>query len=132
MGFFSGRVTFVRYRVQGASPGTFRPEHLERLSANAAGKQRVAAGADGVEVCTARAYPVRHTPSDLAKNVVDDALHFALRVDSQKLPSDLLRAYYAQEVQAQAASNPSGLPSARQKKEARITARERLEEEAKD
>jgi hypothetical protein len=131
MGFFSGRVTFVRYRVQGTAPGSFTPEHLTRLSAHAAGKQRIA-GADGVEVGWTGGEHILDTAFDLAKNIVDDTLHFGIRIDSQKLPSDLLRAYYAQELQALAASNPSGLPSARQKKEARLTARERLEEEAKD
>jgi hypothetical protein len=69
---------------------------------------------------------------DLAKNVVNDTLHFALRVDTQKLSGDLLRAYARAELQALAAENPSGRPSARQKKEARGTARARLEAEAKD
>jgi hypothetical protein len=131
MGFFSGRVTFARYRVQGPPPRTFTPEHLERLAARAAGKQRLAA-ADGVEVGWTAGDHLLDTSFDLAKNVVDDALHFAFRLDSRKLPSDLLRAYTALEVQALAATNPSGLPSAHQKKEARQTARERLEEEARD
>jgi hypothetical protein len=69
---------------------------------------------------------------DLAKNVVNDTLHFALRIDTQKLPGDLLRADTRAELQALAAENPSGRPSARQKKEARETARARLEAEAKD
>ena len=33
------------------------------------------------------------TDFDLEKNVVNDALHFCLRVDTQKVPADLLRAY---------------------------------------
>src|SRR5262249_43455764 len=45
---------------------------------------------------------------------------------------DLLRAYTSIELRAAAASNPSGRPNARQKREARDAACERLEEEAKD
>src|SRR5438046_1450891 len=71
-------------------------------------------------------------PFDLAKNVVNDTLHFALRVDTTKIPADLLKAYYQVELEALSASNPAGKPSARQKREARESARERLEEEAKD
>jgi hypothetical protein len=59
-------------------------------------------------------------------------LFFALRIDQQKLPSDLLKAYYQVDLDALTASNPSGRPSARQKKEARESARERLEHEARD
>jgi hypothetical protein len=131
MGFFSGRVTFARFRVLGPSPGLFGPEHLERLQAHAIGKQRVASS-DGVEVGWTAGDHILDTQFDLAKNVVNDALHFCLRVDAQKVPADLLRAYAAVELAALAKSNPSGIPSARQKREARETARERIEDEAKD
>jgi hypothetical protein len=126
-----GRVTFRRFRVVGPGPGLFGPEHLERLEAHALGKQRVAP-ADGVEVGWSAGEHILDTRFDLAKNIVNETLHFALRTDTTKLPSDLLRAYTAIELQALAAGNPSGLPSARQKKEARQVARERLEDEAKD
>jgi hypothetical protein len=131
MGFFSGRATFVRFRVVGPSPGQFGPEHLERLENHAVGKQRVAS-ADAVEVGWSAGDHILDTAFELEKNVVNDALHFAVRIDTQKIPSDLLRAYTQIELRALAATNPSGLPSARQKREARETARERLEDEAKD
>jgi hypothetical protein len=49
-----------------------------------------------------------------------------------KLPAELLRAYTHIELQGLAAANPSGIPSARQKREAREAARDRLEQEARD
>src|SRR5579872_5838975 len=131
MSFFSGRVTFIRFRVNCPSPRMFGPEHLERLEAHAIGKQRTASS-DGVEAGWIAGDHILDTRFDLAKNIINDTLHFALRVDTNKLPSDLLRAYTQVELQALAKNNPSGLPSARQKREARDTARERLEEEAKD
>src|SRR5262249_8979057 len=72
------------------------------------------------------------THFELAKNIINDLLSFALRVDVQKLPGDLLKAYYAVDLKALSAGNPSGKPSTRQKREARESARERLEQEAKD
>jgi hypothetical protein len=131
MGFFTGRVTYLRYRVDGPAPKTFGPEHLEKLAARALGKQK-AETKDGTEVGWIAGEDILDLGFDLAKNVINDALHFALRIDTQKLPGDLLRAYARAELQALAAENPSGLPSARQKKEARETARARLEAEAKD
>jgi hypothetical protein len=53
-------------------------------------------------------------------------------VDTDKIPGDLLRAYYAVELKALSKNNPSGFASARQKREAKEIARERLEQEAKD
>jgi hypothetical protein len=131
MGFFSGRVTFARFRVNGPSPGLFGPEHLKRLQANAIGKQKVVA-ADGVEVGWTAGRHVLDTSFDLEKNVVNDTLHFCLRVDTTRIPSDLLRAYTHVELEALAAGNPSGIPSALQKREARETARLQLGEEARD
>jgi hypothetical protein len=63
---------------------------------------------------------------------VNDTLHVAMRVDEQKIPGDLLRAYYQVELSALTAANPSGHPSAKQKRQAREYAKDRLENEAKD
>jgi hypothetical protein len=131
MGFLSGRVTCARYRVGGRRPGSFGPEHLERLASHGIGTQRRAT-ADGVEVGWIAADHILDTNFNLEKNVVNDALHFALRVDALKIPSDLLRAYTAVELLGLAAGNPSGLPSARQRRQARAQALERLETEAAD
>lgn len=131
MGFFSGRLTFTRFKVDGQPPGTFTQEYLQRLEEQTIGKARIASG-DGVEAGWIAGEHILDTRYDLEKNVVADTLNFALRLDTVKLPSDLLRAYYAVELAALAATNPSGMPSAKQKKEARETAREQLEDEARD
>jgi hypothetical protein len=104
---------------------------LEKLEAHAVGKQRVAS-ADGTQAGWIAGDHILDTRFDLAKNVVADTLHFALRVDTQAIPNDLLRAYTQVELEGLAAGNPSGRPSARQKREARMLAKERLETEARD
>ncbi|MBI3822539.1 MAG: hypothetical protein HY289_07655 [Planctomycetes bacterium] len=131
MGFLSGRVTCMRFRVSGRAPRSFDQECLDALAANAIGKQRVASG-DGSQVGWIAGDHILDTSFDLAKNVINDALHVAMRVDEQKMPSDLLRAYYQVELQALAATNPSGHPSSKQKRQAREYAKDRLETEAKD
>jgi hypothetical protein len=131
MGFLSGRVSCLRFRVTGRSFAHFSTEHLERLAAHAIGKQRLAS-ADGVETGWIAGDHILDTRFDLAKNVVADALQFGLRIDSQKIPSDLLRAYAHVELEGLAADNRGGPPSARQKRLALAAARERLEREARD
>lgn len=131
MGFLTGRVQFVRFKVAGRGPKTFGPEHVEKLAAHAIGRQRQVS-ADGVEVGWTAGDHILDTRFDLAKNIIHDTLQFALRVDTQKIPGDLLRAYTQVELEGVAASNPSGHASARQKREAREAARERLEQEARD
>lgn len=131
MGFFSGRVTFLRFKVNGPRPGHFDEDSIDRLASRAAGRSRLAS-ADGIEVGWSAGEHVLDTDFALAKNIVNDTLHFDLRIDTDKLPSDLLKAYYAVELKALSANNPSGFASARQKREARETARDRLEAESKD
>ncbi|MFL5341748.1 MAG: hypothetical protein ACJ8F7_16510 [Gemmataceae bacterium] len=131
MGFLSGRVTFARYRVAGAPPGLFDQDHLDRLASFAAGRKALAS-ADGVEVGWTAGDHILDTRFLLEKNVVNESLHFTLRVDSQKIPADLLRAYYQIELEGRAGKNPSGRPSGKQKREAKDAALARLEQEAKD
>ena len=131
MGFFYGRVSCLRFKVSGTAPRTFDEEHLDRLADHKAGKQRIAS-ADGIEVGWTGGDHILDTDFGLEKNIINDALHFELRIDVEKLPSDLMRAYYAVELKALTKGNKSGFPSVKQKREAKESARDRLEEEGKD
>lgn len=131
MGFFTGRVTCCRFRVSGGSPGMFGPDDLGKLEEFMIGKQRVATG-DGSQFGWVAGDHILDTRFDLAKNIIADTLQFGMRIDEIKIPSDLLRAYFIVELEALAAQNPSGHASAKQKREARNIAKERLEQEAKD
>ncbi|AWM39447.1 hypothetical protein GobsT_22260 [Gemmata obscuriglobus] len=131
MGFFAGRVTCLRFKVNGPAPRQFDDEHLARLSDHQAGRQRIAS-ADGVETGWTAGEHILDTDFGFEKNIINDTLNFELRVDTEKLPGDLLRAYTAVELKALSKDNPSGFASARQKREAKEIARQRLEQEAKD
>jgi hypothetical protein len=131
MGFLTGRLTFQRFRVDGPPPALFGPEYLEMLDQHAIGRQR-SENKDGVQIGWIAGQDILDQHFELAKNSVHDTLHLALRVDAQKLPGDLLRAYTRAELQALAAENPSGRPSTRQKQEARDAAVAKLEAEGKD
>lgn len=131
MGFFNGRVTIARFHVTGSAPKIFGPDQIAKLAEYQCGRQRLAS-ADGVEAGWIAADHILDTRFDLAKNIINDMLFFALRIDAQKLPSDLMRAYYQVDLEALIANNPSGKPSLRQKREAKESARDRLEHEAKD
>src|SRR5437016_4641754 len=127
MSSLAGRLTFARYRLAKRGVKHFGPDQLDRLAAHAIGKARTASS-DGVEVGWTAGDHILDTRFDLAKNVVNDVLHFGMRVDSQKAPSDLLRAYTQIELEALASKNPSGHPSNSQKREARESARQKIED----
>jgi hypothetical protein len=131
MGFFSGRLTCLRFQYTGPSPRQFSDKQLAQLETHVFGSSRPVT-ADGTTTGWTAADHILDTRFELAKNIVNDTLHFALRVDTQKVPSDLLRAYTQVELETLAAQNPSGRPSTRQKREARQLAQERLDAEAHD
>ena len=111
MGFFSGRLTCQRFKVAGRGPRTFGQEHLDKLAAHAMGKARLAS-ADGTVAGWIAADHILDTRFDLAKNVIADTLHFALRMDSQAIPGDLLRAYTQIELQGPDQVGDAGIRSA--------------------
>ena len=131
MGFFNGRVTFLRFQVDGPNPRLFTDEHLGRLEEFQAGRQKIAS-ADGVDVGWTAGEHILDVDFQPIKNIVNDMLSFDLRVDVDKLPNDLMKAYYTVDLKALSSQNSSGTPSTKQKREAKQSAKDRLETEAKD
>src|SRR3954447_18714849 len=132
MGFLNGRITYVRYRVGGPSPLPFGEEILEQAQLHAIGRHGGAEAAGGGAVGWAGGDHVLDVTLDLGKNVINDALHLAIRVDTDKIPGSLLRAYTRIETDARAQLNPSGHPTKAQRQEAKEAARIRAEAEAAD
>ncbi len=131
MSFLKGSLTFQRFRVAGGKPRLFDEAHLERLAQNAVGRQQVAS-ADGVETGWAAGAHIWDTDFTHLKNVYTDHLLFDFCVKSERLPGDRLKAYYETELKALSKDNPSGFASAKQKREAKEIARDRMTLEAKD
>lgn len=132
MGFLNGRVTYMRYRVSGPSPLPFGEELLEQAQLHAIGRHGAADPTDGVAVGWAGGDHVLDQTLDPAKNFINDALHMAIRIDADKIPGSLLKAYTKIETDARAALNPSGYPTKVQRLEAKEAARIRAEAEAAD
>jgi hypothetical protein len=132
MGFLNGRVTFTRYHVSGSSPLPFADDLLAMAEQNAAGRHGSADPSDGVSTGWSGGDHVLDLSFDLAKNVVNDALHLAIRIDSDKIPGALLKAYTQIETEALAKLNPSGRATKVQRLQAKEAARLRAEGEAAD
>jgi hypothetical protein len=132
MSFLNGRVTYTRFRVLGDLSLPFGEDHLEKIERNAIGKRGPAETRDGASFGWSGGDHVLDVSFDLEKNIIDDALHAGIRIDADKIPGDLLRAYTKIETDARAALNPSGIATRIQKQEAKEAARLRAEAEAAD
>ncbi len=131
MGFFSGRVSCSRFRLLSSTTQGSAEDLLQKLQERVIGTQRFMTS-DGIESGWLAGDHILDTKFDLQKNIVNDTIQFALRIDQQKIPSDLIRAYTQVELEGLAAENPSGNPSTRQKREAKQLALDKLEQEAAD
>ena len=129
MGFISGQMTFGRYKVEGG-PDEFGLEHLETLAKFAIG-QVESSSTDGYEVGFTGGQHLFDLSFKAEKNLINEALHFAVRVDTNQVPAPLKQAWLQVELALLAAENPSGRPTRAQKQQAKETVQERCEEEAK-
>lgn len=130
MGFLSGRVSFERFKVGGRELTLFDQRHVDILDRHAMGRTG-ALTADGVEVGFTAGDHLLDLDFTLEKNILNDCLHAAIRIDTNKVPGDLLKAYMQMELAILSAKNPSGFPSRQQRMQAKQVAEERCDDEAK-
>ena len=132
MGFLNGRVSYVRYRVVGGAAPAFDEDLVEAARRHLIGRHGSADSPDGVSVGWAGGDHLLDTSIDLGKNLINDALHLAMRLDTDKIPGTLLRAYTKIETDARAMLNSSGFPTKSQRVEAKEAALARAQTEAAD
>ena len=127
MGFPSGSISFRRFAVIGKSPQRIDQAMLDKLAGHA-----LRAGEIGVPDEIEYGWSGRHildTNFSFENNVFADCLFFALRVDTNRVPGELKKAYLLMEQEALAAGNPSGFISKTQKHDCRDSVRRKIEDE---
>lgn len=129
MGFLQGRVSWERFAVGGSKVRSFGTDEIDRLAEFAIHTQDPAE--DGSTVGFAAGGHLLDVDFQLEKNIVNDAMHASLRIDTNQPPAALVKAYTVIELAALAAENPSGHPTRKQKQEAKEAALEKLQQEAK-
>ena len=127
MGFASGSVSYRRFAVVGEAPTSADQALLDKLAGHALKPGEF--GAEEVEYGWGGGRHVLDGQFGFEHNVFADALHFALRIDTNKVPGDLKKAYQIMEEEAAAATNPSGFISKNQKKDVKDIVRRRLEDD---
>jgi len=128
MSFASGSLSFRRFAVEGASPSTVDQELLDALSEHALRPAEMGIPPE-VEYGFSGGRHVLDDQFSFDKNVFADCACFGLRIDTNRIPAELKRAYETMEEEAIAAGNPSGFISKRQKKDLKEVIRARLDKD---
>src|SRR5690242_17018967 len=128
MGFSAGSLSFRRFAVIGESPSVVDQDLLDTLAEHAL-RVRELGVPEEEEYGWNGGRHVLDGNFSFDHNVYNDALHFALRIDTNKVPSDLKKAYQIMEEEAVAATNPSGFISKQQKRDVKDTIRRKVEED---
>jgi hypothetical protein len=128
MGFDSGSLSFRRFAVIGDAPQAVDQQLLDKLSEHALRPGDLGAPEE-IEYGWSGGRHVLDDQFTFENNVFADSLHFALRTDTNKVPSELARAYKLMEEDVLAKGNPSGFISKKQKKDAKDVAQRKVDEE---
>ena len=128
MGFTSGSMSFRRFAVVGSGPSVPDQSLLDKLAEHTL-KPGEFGVPEEVEYGWGGGRHILDGSFGFEHNVFADAMHFALRVDTNKVPGDLKKAYKLMEEEAAAAENPSGFISKNQKKDVKDTVRRKLDDE---
>jgi hypothetical protein len=118
MGFLSGSVTFERFRVTEDTTGAFGDEHLEKLKKFRIGKSAKANLHEEPATGFSGGAHLLDTDFDGEKNIIGDAMHFGVRVDSCQIPGPIKRAWTKMELAGIMKDNAGGRPSKKQREEA--------------
>jgi hypothetical protein len=130
MGFLSGAVTLECFRVGGEKPRQFGPEHLKILKRFAIG-QIETASPDQPDVGFLAGAHILDLDFDLEKNVIGEALHCGMRIDTNQIPAAVRKAWLQIELAVLTADNPGGRPTRVQRQEAKEAVAAQCEEEAR-
>jgi hypothetical protein len=128
MGFDSGTISCRRFAVVGEGPASVDQNVLDMLAANALRPGDIGLPEE-VEYGWSGGRHVLDGSFTFEHNVFADCLHFAMRVDTNRVPSSLKRAYRIMEEEAAAAQNPSGFISKTQKRDVKEIVGRKLDDE---
>lgn len=129
MPFLSGSLSFERFRVENFESASFDQEHLDLMAQHAAGNVETDS-AENVHTGFLGGAHLFDQDFAIDKNVINDAVHFGIRIDTNQIPAAIKNAWLQMELAALGRDNPSGVATKSQRKEAKEAVEQRCETEA--
>ncbi len=129
MPFLSGSLSFERFRVENFTSASFDQEHVDLMQQHAAGQVETDS-AENVHTGFLGGAHLFDQDFDLEKNIINEAVHFGIRIDTNQIPAAIKNAWLQMELAGLGRDNPSGVPTKSQRKEAKESVEQRCETEA--
>lgn len=129
MPFLRGSLGFERFSVAGFDADLFGDEHLAIFADNAAGRHETASE-ENIHIGFTGGDHLFDQEFDLNKNLINDAVHFSVRIDTNQIPAAIRAAWLQMELAGLAKDSPTGKPTKSQRKEAKEAVEQRCEVEA--
>src|SRR5208283_2652132 len=127
MGFLSGPVSFRCFQIEGDAKRQFGPSDIKTLEKFAISE--IAATAEQPGVGFLAGEHLLHLAFSLEKNVIGEALHCAIRIDTHQVPAAVRKAWQQLELAALTSDNPGGRPTKAQRQETREAVEVRCQDE---
>ena len=129
MGFLAGTTTFERYWITKDPTPALGADHIKTLEKFRIGQLEKTADDEPSVGFIAGAH-LLDTNFAIEKNILGDALHFGVRVDTDQIPAAVKNAWLQMELLPLTVDNPSGKPTKAQRQEAKEMVEARCAEEA--
>jgi hypothetical protein len=131
MAFSSGPISFRRFAVVGKAPKSPDQTIIDKLDELALRPGKIGAPEE-IEYGWSGGRHVLDSAFSFDHNVFADCVNFALRIDTNKVPGELKKAYQIIEEEAVAAGNPSGFISKSQKKQVKESIQSKIDSELRE
>ena len=129
MPFLNGSLGFERFRVTGTKIKNFSQDHIEALEKNASSNLSKSLKSEAGVVGFSGGDHIFDTDFAEEKNIIGDALHFAVRIDTNQVPSAIRKAWLTMELAALTRENATRRPTKAQREEAKEAVEARCEAE---
>ena len=129
MPFLRGSLGFERFNVTGFDSDQFGQEHIEILGQHTAGKIQTSS-LEHVHIGFLGGDHLFDQDFDLGKNLINNALHCSVRIDTNQIPAAIRSAWLQMELSGLKKDNEGEKLSKSQRKEAKEAVEQRCEVEA--
>jgi hypothetical protein len=130
MGFLTGSVTYECFRMAGTGPDQLGPEQIEMLEQSAISEKRNPT-LEQAQVGFSAGDHLFDREFDLEKNIIAEALHFGVRIDTNQIPATIRRAWLQMELAAIRVEAPERRPTKAERQEAKEAVEARCQEAAR-